>query len=155
MLLALEGHSNCEIARRLQTSRPTIVPWRRRSKEGGIDALSDASRSGRKKRIRESKIERIVDATLFTKPLGSTHWSTRLMADKMDVSQTTVNRTWRENGLKPHRSGTFKLSKDPKFASKVRDIAACTSIRRIAPWCSASMRRARCRHLTGHSRCYQ
>ena len=122
MLLALEGHSNCEIARRLQTSRPTIVLWRRRFKEGGIDALSDASRPGRKKRIRESKIERIVDATLFTKPPGSTHWSTRLMADKMDVSQTTVSRIWREHGLKPHRSGTFKLSKDPKFASKVRDI---------------------------------
>ncbi len=122
VLLALEGHSNCEIARRLQTSRPTIVLWRRRFKEGGIDALSDASRPGRKKRIRESKIERIVEATLFTKPPGSTHWSTRLMADKMDVSQTTVSRIWREHGLKPHRSGTFKLSKDPEFASKVRDI---------------------------------
>jgi len=122
VLLALEGHSNCEIARRLQTSRPTIVLWRRRFKEGGIDALRDASRPGRKKRIHESKIERIVDATLFTKPPGSTHWSTRLMANKMGVSQTTVSRIWREHGLKPHRSGTFKLSKDPEFASKVRDI---------------------------------
>ena len=122
VLLAVEGHSNCEIARQLQTSRPTIVLWRRRFKEGGIDALLDASRPGRKKQIPESKIERIVAATLFARPPGSTHWSTRLMAEKMRVSQTTVSRIWREHGLKPHRSGTFKLSKDPEFASKVRDI---------------------------------
>ena len=67
MLLAIEGHSNCEIAKRLQTSRPTIVLWRRRFKEGGIDALNDASRPGRKRRVSGDKIERIVDATLFTK----------------------------------------------------------------------------------------
>lgn len=122
VLLALKRHSNCEIARQLETSRPTIVLWRRRFKEGGIEALDDASRPGRKKQIPEKKIERILTATLFTKPPGSTHWSTRLMADKMSVSQTTVSRVWREHGLKPHRSGTFKLSKDPEFASKVRDI---------------------------------
>ena len=122
VLLAIEGYSNCEIARRLETSRPTIVLWRRRFSEGGIDALHDASRPGRKKRISEKKIERIVDATLFTKPAGSTHWSTRLMANRMGVSQSTVSRIWREHELKPHRRGTFKLSKDPEFASKVRDI---------------------------------
>jgi len=122
VLLAIDGVSNNQIAKELETSRPTVIHWRRRFEEGGIEALEDATRPGRKKQISEAAIEKIVDRTLFTKPSGATHWSTRLMAGKMAVSQSTISRIWRVYNLKPHRSGTFKLSKDPKFAAKVRDI---------------------------------
>ena len=122
MLLAIEGVSNNQIAKELETSRPTVIHWRRRFEEGGVEALEDATRPGRKKQISEVTVEKIVDTTLFTKPPAATHWSTRLMAEKAGVSQSTVSRIWRVYNLKPHRSGTFKLSKDPKFAAKVRDI---------------------------------
>ena len=120
--LGIDGLSNSEIARQVGASRPTVVLWRKRFKEGGVEALEDKPRPGREKRISEATIEKIVDTTLFTKPPGSTHWSTRTMAEKFGLSQSTISRIWREYNLKPHRVGTFKLSKDPEFVAKVRDI---------------------------------
>ncbi len=122
VLLAIDGQGNSEIAREIGTSRPTVVLWRRRFNRGGLEALEDRPRPGRKKRIPERTVEKIVDTTLFSKPRGSTHWSTRTMSEKIGVSQSTVSRIWRSFNLKPHRTATFKLSKDPKFVEKVRDI---------------------------------
>jgi transposase len=122
VLLAAEGRANNRIAADLQTSRPTVIHWRKRFEEGGLEALRDKTRPGRKKRISEDKVGRIVDETILTKPAGATHWSSRLMAKRMGVSYTTVQRIWKEYNLKPHRSGTFKLSNDPEFVAKVRDI---------------------------------
>ncbi len=122
VLLAIDGLPNNQIAKRLETSRPTVILWRERFKQDGVDGLEDATRPGRTKSIPESKIVEILEATMFTKPPNSTHWSTLLMAEHAGLSQSTVSRIWREHNLKPHRVGTFKFSTDPKFAEKVRDI---------------------------------
>jgi len=97
--------------------------WRQRYGEAGVDGLlKDAPRPGRKKRISPKKIEAIVNATLHTKPKNATHWSTRSMARAQGVSEATVRRIWNAHGLKPHREKTFKLSRDPEFVKKLRDV---------------------------------
>ncbi len=97
--------------------------WRQRYGEAGVDGLlKDAPRPGRKKRISPKKIEAIVNATLHTKPKDATHWSTRTMARAKGVSEATVRRIWDSHGLKPHREKTFKLSRDPEFVRKLRDV---------------------------------
>ncbi|MEW5995767.1 MAG: IS630 family transposase [Candidatus Zixiibacteriota bacterium] len=123
VLLAIDGKSNSEIAKEVGCSRPTVILWRKRFKQGRVEALlTDKTRPGRNKRILEETVDRVIDKTLFEKPAGVTHWSTRLMARAAGISQSTVSRIWREHNLKPHRTGTFKLSSDPDFAAKVRDI---------------------------------
>jgi len=104
-------------------TRPTVMLWRQRYGEAGVDGLlKDAPRPGRKKRISPKKIEAIVNATLHTKPKNATHWSTRTMARAKGVSEATVRRIWDSHGLKPHREKTFKLSRDPEFVRKLRDV---------------------------------
>ena len=123
VLGAADGTANNALAKRLGTSRPTVLLWRKRFQQGGVDALlCDAPRPGRKKRISDRKVEAIVNATLHTTPRNATHWSVRSMAKAQKVSHSTVHRIWTAHGLQPHRTETFKLSRDPDFVSKVRDI---------------------------------
>lgn len=120
VLLAADGVGNHEIARRLQISRGQVITWRGRFASGGFKAIeSDLPRSGRKPRIDAAQIVRV---TTQTKPPGATHWSTRKLAAKLGISDTTVHKVWRAHGLKPHLVKTFKVSRDPKFVEKLEDI---------------------------------
>ena len=121
-VLAADGESNNQIARILGTSRPTVIHWRRQFEQDGIDGLIDATRPGRNKSLSDRKIQTIVEATQFKKPKHATHWSTRAMAEEFGVSHMVVQRIWRDYNLKPHRTGTFKMSQDPLFVQKVRDV---------------------------------
>lgn len=122
--LAADGLANAQIARRLGVSRPTVILWRTRYADGGLDALADRHRSGRPREIDQDMRLDIVARTLAGPPkhLGLTHWSTRLLASQVGVSNFTVSRIWREHGLKPHRIKTFKFSTDPELVEKIRDI---------------------------------
>lgn len=120
VLLAAEGVANHEIARRLDISRGQVLSWRKRFAQGGLDAIKDdLPRSGRKPRIDTAEIVRM---TTQEKPAGATHWSTRKLAARLGISDTTVLKVWRANGLKPHLVETFKVSRDPKFVEKLKDI---------------------------------
>jgi transposase len=123
VLMAEQGESNSEIARRLGVSRPTVILWRRRFAEGGPQALTETRPGrGRKPRISAEKIAEIVHATTQSRPPGQTHWSCRSMARVQGVSPATVQRIWDAHGLKPHRVRTFKLSGDPRFTEKLTDV---------------------------------
>ena len=123
ILGAADGRSNRQLAKVLGTSRPTIILWRRRYAEAGIPGLlRDAPRPGRRRRLRAQKVQAIVEATLHTTPRAATHWSVRTMARAQGVSPKTVHRIWQAHGLQPHRTETFKLSRDPQFVAKLRDI---------------------------------
>ena len=124
VLLAAQGLPNAEIARRVGTSRPTVVDWRARYVAGGVRALEDLARSGRPPEIDEV---RVVVATLAEdgRPparLGVTHWSARLLAAEVGVSFATVARIWRKWKLQPWRVQTFKFSTDPELDAKIRDV---------------------------------
>jgi transposase len=122
--LAAEGLANTEIAERLGVSRPTVIHWRRRYQSGGIEALVDRPRSGRPREIDDDMRLDVVARTLVGPPqkLGVTHWSTRLLAAEVGVSNFTIAMIWREFGLKPHRVGTFKFSTDPELVAKIKDV---------------------------------
>jgi transposase len=123
ILLAANGVPNNAIASQLDTSRPTVLHWRGRFLAMGVAGIErDAKRPGRKKSIDADQAKRIVEATLHTKPRAATHWSTRSMAKAQGVSRMTVQRIWKKTGLQPHRTETFKLSKDPHFVEKLRDV---------------------------------
>jgi transposase len=123
LLGAAEGKSNNQLATELQISRPTILRWRARYRQLGLSGiLKDAPRPGRRKVIAPEKVDAIVHATLHTRPPGATHWSVRSMAKAQRVSTAMVHRIWKAHRLQPHRVESFKLSRDPQFARKVRDI---------------------------------
>ena len=123
VLGAAEGRPNHALAKELGISRPTLLLWRQRYAEAGVAGLlKDAARPGRKKRIRPEKVEAIVNATLHTTPRDATHWSVRSMAQAHRVSPATVHRIWQAANLQPHRTKTFKLSRDPHFVRKLRDV---------------------------------
>jgi len=123
VLGVMAGVSHRELAEQLHTSRPTVILWHRRFVDKGVEGLlRDAPRPGRKKRISASKVEAIVEATLRTTPKNATHWSVRSMARAHGVSRSTIHRIWRAHHLQPHRIETFKLSTDPQFVQKLRDI---------------------------------
>jgi transposase len=113
---------NKEVAQRLRTDPKTVGKWRRRFLECRLDGLLDEPRPGAPRTIDDARIEQLIATTLNERPHDATHWSTRLLARKVGVSQSTVNRAWRAFGLQPHRVETFKLSTDPLFIDKVRDI---------------------------------
>jgi transposase len=122
-LLAIGEISHSEIARRLDTSRPTVVLWTKRFREQGLSGLSeDAPHGLSSRRLGTEKVKSIVEATLHTQPQDSTHWSTRTMAKAQGVSHTTVQRIWDAHGLQPHRVKTFKLSRDKRFEEKLTDV---------------------------------
>src|SRR5216117_2232299 len=123
VLGAAAGRPNHALAKDLGISRPTLLLWRQRYAEAGVAGLlKDAARPGRKKRIRPEKVEAIVNATLQTTPADATHWSVRTLAKRQRVSPATVHRIWQAHNLQPHRGETFKLSRDPDFVRKLRDI---------------------------------
>ena len=121
--LYLQNMNKSFISKTLSIGRPTVYLWIERYRNEGIQGLlRDASRPGRKKQIDEAKEKQIVDATLQTKPKAATHWSTRTMAAQFSVSKMAVQRIWKKYNLKPHLVKKFKLSTDPKFIEKVKDI---------------------------------
>ncbi len=123
VLKMTEGLKKKQIAEQLGTSRPTVYLWIKRYEEWGIETLlRDASRPGRTPKITEEKEKAIVGATLHSKPANATHWSVRLMAEVEGVSRMAVHRIWRKYNLKPHMIRTFKISNDPNFIEKVKDI---------------------------------
>jgi transposase len=116
------GLNNRMVAREQRVTHQTVGKWRSRFLQQRVDGLLDEPRPGKPRTISDERIERLVATTLNEMPRGSTHWSTRLLAQKLKVSQSTVSRVWRAFGLQPHRQETFKLSTDPLFIEKVRDI---------------------------------
>jgi transposase len=121
VLLAAEGLSNTAIAERVGASRPTVIGWRDRYQAQGLAGLSDAPRAGRPRRIDHAGI---VTATLTPPPrkYGVTHWSTRLLARHLRISDATVARAWRDYGVQPWRSKSFRFSTDPQLEAKVVDV---------------------------------
>jgi transposase len=123
VLAAAEGLNNGEVAGKLHITSATVCKWRERFRVHRLEGLLDEPRPGAPRTITDTQIEDVVTQTLEAMPDHSTHWSTRLMARKTGLSQTAVVRIWRAFGLQPHRVENFKLSKDPQFVEKVRDIA--------------------------------
>ena len=122
-LLASEGLSHNAIAKRLITSRPTVILWTNRFQEQGLAGLSeDAPHGTSKRQIDMEKGKAIVEATLHTTPKDGTHWSTRTMAKDQGVSHATIQRIWEAHGLQPHRLKNFKLSQDKHFEEKLTDV---------------------------------
>lgn len=122
ILMAADGISNSQIARNLGVSRPTVLRWRQGFQEKGMEGLNDDPRSGRRPALSPQQVKAVVEATLFKKPPHATHWTTRTLAKEFGICHTMIHRIWRSFNLKPHRSSTFKMSKDPKFIEKVKDI---------------------------------
>jgi transposase len=122
VLAAAEGHANREVARQLRVTGQTVGKWRGRFLKLRLDGLLDEPRPGAPRRIEDAQVEAVIAKTLHEQPEGATHWSSRLMAEASGLSQTAVVRIWRAFGLQPHRTETFKLSADPLFIEKVRDI---------------------------------
>ena len=122
VLMSAEGMSNTAIARRLGLSMPTVGKWRERYRTEGLQGLYGEARPGRPRTISDEKVAALVRRTLRKKPKNATHWTVRLMAAETRLSKSTVHRIWQAFALQPHRQRHFKLSNDPFFVEKVRDI---------------------------------
>jgi transposase len=123
IVAAARGQTDQQIAKDLKVQRRTTALWRQRVRQQGIGCVWEiAPGRGRKAHYSTDKVARIVKATLQTKPAGSTHWSTRTLADAQGVSKNTIHRVWQEHQLKPHLTKSFKLSRDPKFLEKLTDV---------------------------------
>src|SRR5215208_7205780 len=122
VLLAAEGLKNTEIAERLGVNRAMAAKWRSRFAEYRLDGLTDEPRPGRPRTITDEQVDAVITKTLETTPKDATHWSTRSLAKEVGLTQTAVSRIWRAFGLQPHRQQTRKLSRDPLFVDKVRDV---------------------------------
>jgi len=122
VLRAAGDKTNTQVARELRLTKQTVGKWRNRFITKRVDGLLDEPRPGAPRTVGDAAVEEVVRLTLETKPRDATHWSTRGMAARCGLSQSTVTRIWRAFGLQPHRTETFKLSPDPLFVEKVRDI---------------------------------
>jgi transposase len=122
VLLAAEGLKNTEIAAELGITRGMAARWRARFGEHRLDGLTDEPRPGRPRTVSDEKVEEVIVRTLETTPKDATHWSTRSMAKEAGLTQSAVSRIWRAFGLQPHRQQAWKLSTDPLFIEKVRDV---------------------------------
>jgi len=145
------GRSNLAVASRLGITHQTVGKWRQRFLERRLDGLLDEPRPGAPRKVTDAQVERVVRLTLESTPADATHWSTRAMARRCGLSQTMVSRIWRAFALQPHRVEGFKLSKDPLFIEKLRDIVGLYLPN--GRWCSALMKRRRSRPSTAASRC--
>lgn len=116
------GTANRTVARDLRVNEDTVGKWRQRFMAQRVDGLLDEPRPGAPRTVSDAQVEQVVTLTLERTPREATHWSTRAMAARCGLSQSTVARIWRAFGLQPHRTESFKLSKDPLFIEKVRDI---------------------------------
>lgn len=122
VLLAAEGIANTEIAKRIGLNIHSVSKWRQRYLAEGISGLHGELRPGRPRSISDEKVAKLIKKTLDTKPKDGTHWTIRSMAKETELSYSTVHRVWQAFGLQPHRQRHFKLSTDPFFVEKVRDI---------------------------------
>jgi transposase len=122
VLHAAAGLSNTAIAAELGVAKHTVGKWRERFARLRTGGLLDEPRPGAPRQIGDEQVAALIDRTLSARPDGATHWSLRTMAKAAGLSASAVGRVWRAFGLQPHRSETFKLSTDPLFAEKVRDI---------------------------------
>src|ERR671934_1957057 len=122
VLACAEGLSNVEAGARLGVHAATVGKWRGRFATRRLEGLADEPRPGVPRSITDEQVERVIVKTLEEAPKDATHWSTRSMAHATGMSQTAISRIWRAFGLKPHLVETWKLSTDPQFVDKVRDI---------------------------------
>jgi transposase len=122
ILASADGLADTEVARKHHVNHKTVGVWRRRFVDSRLEGLYDEPRVGRPREITDEKIEEVVVETLETTPKACTHWSTRKMAESAGISKSSVGRIWRAHGLQPHIVRGFKLSTDPQFIEKVRDI---------------------------------
>ena len=122
ILLCAEGRSNTEAADELRVTKQTVGKWRKRFVEKRLDGLLDEPRPGTPRKLSDADVERVLALTLESAPVNATHWSTRSLAQASGLSRASVHRIWRAFALQPYRTETFKLSKDPLFIDKVRDI---------------------------------
>ena len=122
VLECAKGLTNNEVAEKLHTSNQTVCKWRSRFVQFRLEGLQDSPRSGAPRSVDDKKVEEVITKTLESTPKDATHWSTRTMAAQTGVSQRTIQRIWKAFGLQPHRQETFKLSTDPLFVEKTRDI---------------------------------
>lgn len=116
------GYSGEEIAERHGTSQQTVTKWRRRFASDRLAGLSDAPRSGQPRRHDDDRVQQVLETTLNRRPKKATHWSVRSLSEDLGIPRDFVHRVWRAFGLKPHLSKSFKLSTDPHFVAKVRDV---------------------------------
>lgn len=117
-----KGYSGDEIAERHSTSQQTVSKWRRRFALKRMAGMSDAWRPGQPRKHDDDVVQKVLDATLNRKPKNATHWSVRSLSADLGIPRDFVHRVWRAFGLKPHLTTSFKLSTDPHFIDKVRDI---------------------------------
>jgi transposase len=123
VLAVAAGKSEIAVAAENGVNRKTVRLWRERFRRGGLQALWEiAPGRGRKPTYGSTRVKAVIDATLQTKPKGSTHWSCRSMAAAQGISKSTVSKIWRSHNIKPHRTQTFKLSRDPRFLEKLSDV---------------------------------
>jgi transposase len=122
VLACAKGLQNKQVAQRLGVHQETVGTWRKRFIAQGIDGLYDEPRPGAPRTITDDEVEAVIVRTLESTPRNATHWSSRMMARESGLSTSSVQRIWRAFGLQPHRTGTFKLSTDPLFIDKVRDV---------------------------------
>ena len=122
ILHAAKGDANTRIARRERVTNATVGKWRSRFLQKRLEGLLDEPRPGVPRQISDADVEALITRTLESTPNDATHWSTRTMAKASGLSQSSISRIWRTFGLQPHRVETFKLSKDPLFIEKVRDV---------------------------------
>jgi len=122
VVLAADGYSNTAIAEKLGLSKPTVGIWRKRYLTQRLQGLYDEPRPGGPRSIRDEEVAALIRKTLKTKPKDGTHWSCRSIAAETKLSKSTVQRVWKAFGLQPHRQKHFKISTDPFFVEKVRDI---------------------------------
>src|SRR3954453_8372184 len=122
ILACAEGTPNGVVARHARVRQQTVGKWRSRFVSKGLEGLLDEPRPGTPRKVSDADVEKVLTTTLESLPRDATHWSTRSLAQQSGLSRSTINRVWRAFGLQPHRSETFKLSTDPLFIDKVRDI---------------------------------
>jgi transposase len=136
---------------------PTVWRWQEAYLEGGIERLLKDKGKGPKAgkpRVSDEVRLKIVTMTAKEKPANATHWSARTLARQVGVGHTTVQRVWKEHGLKPHLTRSFKLSNDPQLQRKLRILLGFISIRRTTPWCCRLTKKARFKRLIAHSRAF-
>ena len=122
VLLCAAGNSNTEVAAEMRITKQTVGKWRSRFVDKRLDGLLDEPRPGTPRKLSDADVERVLALTLESAPAAATHWSTRSLAAASGLSRASIHRIWRAFALQPHRTETFKLSKDPLFIDKVRDI---------------------------------
>jgi transposase len=122
VLLAADGMANIAVADKVGVNQATVVKWRSRFLARRLEGLLDEPRPGAPRTIDDDAVEAVIVRTLEDKPTDATHWSTRDLAKKVGMSPSSVGRIWQAFGLKPWQTDTFKLSEDPQFVEKVRDV---------------------------------